>query len=79
MDRRTQVLFALQDFVDEHDYQPSLRELARLVGLRSVSSVHAHVRALEAEGLIRRGPRGRSRSIELSGGAVGGVPGMSHP
>lgn len=78
MDRRTKVMFALQDFVSEHGYQPSLRELADLVGLRSVSSVHAHVRALEAEGSIQRGPRGRPRSIELSGRARGGVLGVSH-
>ena len=78
MDRRTQVLFALQDFVDEHDYQPSLRELAALVGLRSVSSVHFHVRELEADGLIRRGPRGRPRSIELNPMVDPGRPNVYH-
>lgn len=78
MDRRTQVLFALRDFVDENGYQPSLRELAELVGLRSVSSVHAHVRSLEEAGLIQRGPRGRPRSIELNASLGEGARHVSH-
>jgi repressor LexA len=62
--RRLQVLAELLRYEEDRGYQPSLRELAEAVGLRSVSSVHAHVKGLEADGLVRR-VRGRARSIEL--------------
>lgn len=62
--RERQLLDALVAHIAEHGYQPSMRELARAVGLRSASSVHHHVTSLEAKGILRR-PRGRPRAIEV--------------
>lgn len=64
--REEQLLHALVGHVADHGYQPSLRELARAVGLRSASSVHHHITSLEAKGYVRR-PRGRPRAIEVIG------------
>lgn len=62
--REAQLLDALVDHVTDHGFQPSLRELARAVGLRSASTVHHHVASLEAKGYVRR-LHGRSRAIEI--------------
>ncbi len=37
---------------------PSVREIGRAMGLRSPSSVHQHLLALERKGWIRRGGQG---------------------
>lgn len=62
--KQRQTLEALCRFADEAGYQPSLRELADLLGLRSASTVHARLQRLEDAGWIRR-VEGRPRSIEL--------------
>lgn len=49
---------------------PSVREIGAEVGLRSTSSVHANLKALEAEGYISRDPM-LKRSIRIEGIARG--------
>lgn len=46
-------------------YAPSLPEIARDFGLKSVATVHEHLTALEAKGYIRRNPN-QPRGIELT-------------
>lgn len=56
------VLRFIVDYLDEHFYPPTLREIAE--GVDKVLSVVAHhVNALEAADLIGRGPKGASRAI----------------
>lgn len=62
--REEQLLEVLVDHVTDHGFQPSMRELARAVGLRSASTVHHYVTSLEAKGYVRR-PQGRPRAIEI--------------
>jgi len=62
--RQHQTLRAIERFRARHGYAPSLDELRRALGLRSVATVHKHVAALEAKGKVRR-LRGRSRALEL--------------
>ena len=50
----------------ENGFPPTVREICRATGLKSTSSVHAHLRALEEKGLISR-DRGLNRAIHLSG------------
>ena len=45
-------------------YPPSVREICDAVGLRSTSSVHAHLETLEKNGYIRRDPT-KPRAIEI--------------
>ena len=45
---------------------PSIRQIADAFGL-SVSIVHDHLGRLEAIGLIKRGPKGESRMINVVG------------
>jgi repressor LexA len=64
-DRQRAILDYLRDFVDEHGYPPTVREIGEAVGLRSPSTVHAHLAQLERAGLLRRDPT-KPRAIELT-------------
>jgi repressor LexA len=46
-------------------YPPSVREIARAVGLASTSAVHHHLESLEREGFLERGAT-RSRALRLT-------------
>lgn len=50
----------------ENGLPPSVREICRATGLKSTSSVHAHLKSLEEMGLITR-DRGLNRAIHLAG------------
>lgn len=41
-------------FVEQADHSPTIREIARAVGLKSTATVATHLDRLEADGLIRR-------------------------
>lgn len=45
-------------------YPPSVREICNAVGLKSTSSVHAHLESLEKNGYIHRDPT-KPRTIEI--------------
>lgn len=47
------VLNKLKEYTAEHGYQPSNRELAEMVGLLSSSTLHGHLKRLEANGYIK--------------------------
>ena len=64
-DRQRAILDYLRGFVDEHGYPPTVREIGQAVGLRSPSTVHAHLAQLERAGLLRRDPT-KPRAIELT-------------
>lgn len=49
-------------FTAEHGYPPSVREIAAAVGLKSPSTVHFHLKALEEAGAIARSS-GKTRAI----------------
>ncbi len=50
----------------EQGYPPSVREIGEAVGLHSPSTVHAHLKALDALGLINREDR-KTRAIRVAG------------
>src|SRR5690625_4971917 len=50
--------------VDVKGYPPSVREIAKAVGLASSSTVHGHLSRLESKGYIRRDPT-KPRAIEI--------------
>ncbi|MER5267020.1 transcriptional repressor LexA [Actinosynnema sp. NPDC002837] len=53
--RQQRILAAIRDWVVEHGYSPSTREIGDAVGLRSSSSVSKHLSALEEKGFLKRG------------------------
>jgi repressor LexA len=64
--RQKQILDFVTGFVKENSYSPSLEEIARAIGLSSVSTVHKHVSGLLEKGLMKRGWN-QNRSLEPVG------------
>lgn len=75
------------DFTADNGYPPSVREIAAAVGLKSPSTVHFHLKALEEAGVINRGtgktraitaaearPAGRVNQVPLVGNVAAGTP-----
>ena len=60
--------FILQ-YTKEHGYPPSVREIGTAVNLKSPSTVHFHMKKLEAEGYILKAD-GKTRAISLPMEAV---------
>jgi repressor LexA len=63
-ERQRAILEMIHAHVDEHGYPPSVREIGDAVGLKSPSSVHAQLEALEDKGYLRRDPT-KPRALEL--------------
>jgi repressor LexA len=64
--RQQKVLDYISRYFDVHKEAPTMAEIGREFGLRSLASVHHVILILEKEGLIRRIPN-VSRGIELVG------------
>ncbi len=62
--RQRQVLESIRSFIERHGYSPSFQEMANMLGLSSVATVHKHITNLERKGLIRK-RWNRSRSVEV--------------
>ena len=61
--QKQQVIYDyLLKFTAENGYPPSVREIAAAVGLKSPSTVHFHLKALEEAGAINR-DTGKTRAI----------------
>ncbi|XZM80644.1 transcriptional regulator (plasmid) [Clostridium perfringens] len=68
MKKREQIYTFLIDFIKEKGSQPTVREIAHAVKIKSSSSVYRHLEMLEKDGLIKLGKReqrGRKRSIHI--------------
>jgi repressor LexA len=70
-DRQQEIYEYVVDYVDEHGYPPTVREIGEKVGLASPSTVHAHLANLERAGYLRRDPT-KPRALELVGRGRGG-------
>lgn len=54
--RQRAILDCIKDKIQRDGYPPSVREIGEIVGLKSSSTVHAHLIQLEEKGLIKRNP-----------------------
>ncbi len=63
-DKQRMILEYIKDEIRERGYPPAVREICESVGLKSTSSVHAHLEALERKGYIKRDPA-KTRAIEI--------------
>ena len=83
---RQKILDFIKHEIEMKGYPPSVREICQAVGLKSTSTVHAHLNHLEEQGLIRRdstkpralevldGSHQRGRSVPLVGRVTAGQP-----
>ncbi len=63
-DRQQSIMAYIRSAVRDRGYPPSVREIGEAVGLRSTSSVHSQLAALEKAGWLRRDPS-RPRAMEV--------------
>lgn len=69
-----EIMNFVNEFVQEHGYSPSVREIGEAVGLRSTASVSYHLQALQAKGILgAAGQKGRKRAI-AAGARPGQIP-----
>ena len=62
--KQQEILEFMKSQILSKGYPPSVREICTAVGLKSTSSVHAHLETLEKNGYIRRDPS-KPRAIEI--------------
>ena len=62
--KREQILNFLTQFMNEHGYAPTVREICNAVGLQSTATVHYHLNALRDAGLIEMDEM-KKRAISL--------------
>lgn len=62
--RQQRILEVIRQAVETRGYPPSVREIGEAVGLKSPSSVHSQLTALQRGGYLRRDPS-RPRAIEV--------------
>ena len=59
-ERQIEVLDFLADFVRDNGYQPSIREIGKGIGVKSLRGVTVHLDALQKKGYLVRGASCRS-------------------
>ena len=62
--RQRQIYEYVGEFINKHDYSPTLEEIRKHLRLSSVSTIHHHIQNLEKEGFIKRS-KNEPRTIEL--------------
>ena len=78
--KQQQIYDYIVSFSGLHGYPPSVREIGEYVGLKSPSTVHFHLKGLEAAGLITKA-EGKTRAGGRGArpGACGGQCGRRSP
>ena len=68
-ENQRRILEFIRREIEVKGYPPSVREICAAVGLKSTSTVHAHLNQLEKQGYIRRDPT-KPRAVELLDNSV---------
>lgn len=72
--KQQQVYDYIVSFTQEHGYPPAIREICAAVGLKSPSSVHAHIKSLQDLGYIVKDDRKTRALTTSSSSPAGKVP-----
>jgi repressor LexA len=82
--KQAEVFNSITRFISENGYSPSVREICAAVGLKSTSSVHAHINTLERLGYLKKNslknraiaPSNTARymDVPIIGAVTAGVP-----
>lgn len=70
--RQKQILDFLNDYIEKHGHAPTLVEIAKRLGVKSLATVHEHLATLEKKGLIKKSG-GITRGIELIEQKIGKI------
>ena len=63
--RQSEILNFLKDFMMDHDYSPSYREIAESLGVSSPATIHQHMQTLKSKGYLDLDPNA-PRSLQLT-------------
>lgn len=63
--RQKQILDFVTNFISKNDYSPSLEEIKRHFRLRSVATVHEHIKTLQSKGYLKK-EENQPRSVSVS-------------
>lgn len=63
--RQKEILEKIQEFILEHGYPPTVREVGQMVGLANPSAVFKHLLSLERKGYLRR-EGGELRLVQMA-------------
>lgn len=80
INRKKQILKIIHDFVNDYGYPPTIREIARIAGLKSTKGVKVHIDNLARDGLIiksntkARGIKVEPNKIPIVGRVAAGFP-----
>ena len=65
---RTMIYDYIVDYLEEHGYPPSIREIADGVGVRTASTVHHHLCTMFEQGILETDAKtGTPRAIRVPG------------
>lgn len=70
--RQKQILNFLREYIEKYGHAPTLVEIARKLGVKSLATVHEHLQTLERKGLIKKSS-GLVRGIEILDKKIGEV------
>jgi repressor LexA len=82
-DTRSRILKAIEHFIDDYGYPPSIREIARKIGLKSTKAVKVHLDTLAQQGSIEkiagqaRGIRIKPKLMPIVGRVAAGLPNLA--
>jgi len=62
--RQKQILDFIKQYIDKYGYSPTLAEIAESIGVSSLATVHEHIQALVAKGVVKKF-EGAVRGIEV--------------
>ena len=66
MTEKQKVIYnVIQEFLEINGYSPTIRELCKIVGLRSSATMYVHLKKMKAKGVLDYKER-RSRTIVLN-------------
>jgi repressor LexA len=54
--RQQEILAYMKKVISEKGYSPTVREICQALGIKSTSTVHSDIKALENQGLVRKDP-----------------------
>ena len=64
---REKILQSIISYIETHGYPPTVREIGDSVGLKSTSSVQAHLKRMQIDGVIQTAGDYSPRAIRVVG------------
>ncbi|MCC5912713.1 MAG: hypothetical protein JJT76_20035 [Clostridiaceae bacterium] len=64
-DRKLEVLLVIEEYIQKRGYSPTVREIGKLVGFKSTSTVQRHLVEMEIMGVIER-QRSSPRALAIT-------------